>query len=153
MHTDALLEPFVDQRTIVLRTWKRDGTGVGTPVNIAVDGNQAYFRTWSASGKAKRLRNFADVEFAPSTASGRPTGPTLRARARLLRGDDDRRARHLIARKYPLLQGVLVPLAHFLGRNHTEHYALSDPHPVARVVQETPEITWSDDPLVWSDSP
>jgi PPOX class probable F420-dependent enzyme len=128
---DLLLAPFVYQRNIVLKTRKRDGTWVGTPVNIVVDGDRAYFRTWSTSGKAKRLRNFSDVEFAPSTARGRQTGPGLRAQAHLLTGDDAARARHLITRKYPVLQGVLVPLAHKVGRHHTEHYVLSDFHPIS----------------------
>jgi hypothetical protein len=31
------LHPFIEQRTILLTTFKRDGSSVGTPVNIAVD--------------------------------------------------------------------------------------------------------------------
>jgi uncharacterized protein len=50
------------QRTVLLTTRKRDGTTVGTPVNIALGSDgRAYFRTWSATGKAKRIRNFPQV--------------------------------------------------------------------------------------------
>jgi hypothetical protein len=37
-------------------------------------------------------------------------------RARLLDGAEYHHASRLLSRKYPMLQGVLVPLAHRLGR-------------------------------------
>jgi PPOX class probable F420-dependent enzyme len=55
---------------MALETRKRDGTWITTPVNPLVQGDHVFFRTWHTSGKAKRLRNFADVRFAPSTARG-----------------------------------------------------------------------------------
>jgi hypothetical protein len=45
-------------------------------------------------------------------------------RARLLSGDDARQARRALARTHPVLQGVLVPLAHRLMRYETMHYEL-----------------------------
>jgi PPOX class probable F420-dependent enzyme len=80
------LQRLADRRTALLKTFRRDGTSVGTPVTIAVDDGRAYFRTYDRSGKAKRLRRNHDVEVAPSTILGRPTGPTIRGRARLLGG-------------------------------------------------------------------
>lgn len=32
--------PFVRQNTVLLTSYKRDGTPVGTPVHIAVDGDR-----------------------------------------------------------------------------------------------------------------
>ncbi|GGZ95224.1 PPOX class F420-dependent oxidoreductase [Streptomyces echinoruber] len=120
------LARFVRQYTVLLTTYKRDGTGVGTPVNIAVDGDRAYFRTPGGTWKVKRIRNNPEVELAPSTFRGRPTGPAVRARARLLEpgGAEDRHAARLLRRKYPFVQGVLVPLAHKLMRTRTLHYEL-----------------------------
>jgi hypothetical protein len=43
------LEPFVKQWAVLLTTYKRDGTPVGTAVNIAVEGDLAYFRTWDTA--------------------------------------------------------------------------------------------------------
>jgi hypothetical protein len=40
------LEPFVRQWAVLLTTYKRDGTPVGTPVNIAVDRDRAFVRTF-----------------------------------------------------------------------------------------------------------
>ena len=127
----TVLRPFVRQGTILLHTRKRDGTWVPTPVNIAVDGERAYFRTYAKAGKRKRLRNFPDVRFCPSTFRGRPTGATVYAHARLLHGDEARHAAHLLARKHPVLHGVVVPLAHRVMRTTTVHYELSDCRPAS----------------------
>ena len=112
------------QRAVRLETRKRDGTWVATPVSIVVDGGRAFFRTYDASGKAKRLRNFPDVLVGPSTLRGRPTGPIVSGAARLLDGDDAARARALLAAKYPLLHGRLVPAMHRRKHWRTLHYEL-----------------------------
>ncbi len=116
---------FVRQKTILLKTKKRDGTWVATPVSIVVDHDLAYVRTYDKSWKAKRLRNFPEVRFAPSTFRGKPTGQELHARARLLDGEEAQTAARLLARKYPVLHGVLVPLSHKVMRTKTLHYELS----------------------------
>ena len=68
------LQRFADERQILLTTYRRDGTPVGTPVHVAVEGDVAYVRTFDPSGKLKRMRNNADVDIAPSTLRGRATG-------------------------------------------------------------------------------
>jgi PPOX class probable F420-dependent enzyme len=120
-----ILAPFVDQRTVLLTTYKRDGTGVGTPVSIAVDGDHAYVRTWHTAGKAKRLRNNPEVEVAPSTVSGKATGDAVHARARLLDGAEARHAAKLLGGKNKILQGFLVPAYHRLRGFQTLHYELT----------------------------
>src|SRR5690348_12231850 len=103
---------FLNQRTVSLKTQKRNGFWVATPVNIVVEDDHAYVRTWGGSGKSKRLRNFAEVEIAPSTSRGRATGPYIKGWAKLLTGDEARHAARLLSRKYPFLHGLLVPLFH-----------------------------------------
>src|SRR6266536_2245142 len=76
--------PFVHQRTVLLTTYRRDGTPVGTPMNIVVDGDRAFVRTFDTAWKLKRIRNNPTVGIAPSTVRGKPTGPTIGARARVL---------------------------------------------------------------------
>jgi PPOX class probable F420-dependent enzyme len=120
-----LLAPFVDQRTVLLTTFKRDGTGVGTAVSIAVEGDHAYVRTFHTAGKAKRLRNNPEVEVAPSTVAGKATGPAVHARARLLDGAEARHAATLLAGKNKILQGFLVPTFHRLRGFQTLHYELT----------------------------
>ena len=119
--------PFVKRRTALLTTYKRDGTAVATPVTIAVEGDHAYVRTWESAWKAKRMRNNPAVLVAPATVRGRATGPAIGARSRLLEGAEAKHAARAIARRQPILQGVLVPLAHRLMRYRTLHYELRYP--------------------------
>jgi PPOX class probable F420-dependent enzyme len=130
--TDQALERFVDQKTVLLTTYKRDGTPVGSPVNIVVRDGHAYFRTWHTAGKAKRLHNNSEVEVAPfrdrlglPMGYGEQTGPATHATARLLSKDEARPIRRLLARKYPFLQRFLVPITHKIKRVRTLHYELT----------------------------
>jgi PPOX class probable F420-dependent enzyme len=121
----SVFEPLVDQKTVLLTTYKRDGTGVGAPVHIAVDGNRAFVRTWDSTWKLKRVRNNPEVEVGPCTVGGEPTGPAIRAHARILGGDESAYAGEMLARKYPVLHGVLIPLVHRLRGNQTMHIELT----------------------------
>jgi len=106
------LAPFVRQKTILLTTYRRDGSPGHTPVSIAVDGDRAYVRSFEKAAKTRRLRRNPAVEVAPSTTLGRATGPGVPGRMRRLDGDQARHAARLLASKHPILHGVLVPLAH-----------------------------------------
>ncbi|MEV6169223.1 PPOX class F420-dependent oxidoreductase [Streptomyces sp. NPDC051954] len=132
--TSPELTPFIKQWAVLLTSHKRDGTGVGTPVGIAVEGDHAYFRTPGSAGKVKRLRNNPEVEIAPSTVRGAPTGPEIHARARLLDqgSEEDKHASQLLRKKYPFMQGVFVPLTHKVMRTRTLHYEV-------RPVEEKPQ--------------
>ena len=111
-------------KTILLTTYKRDGSPVATPVSIAFAGDRAVFRSYDKAWKTKRLRNNPQVEYAPSTPRGKVTGPAVPARATLLTGDEARAAARALARRHLVLQGVLVPLAHRLLGYRTLHYEL-----------------------------
>jgi len=119
---------LADQWSVLLTTYKRDGTPVGTAVNMAVDGDHAFVRTWDTSGKIKRIRNNPEVEVAPATASGKPTGPALHARARII-GDDESDekslAGKLIEQKHPAVQGFFVRYGHKLMRRKTIYIELT----------------------------
>jgi PPOX class probable F420-dependent enzyme len=111
--------------TVVVTTYRRDGTAVPTPVNVVVENDHAYFRTWSTTGKVKRLSRDPRVLIAPSTFRGKPVGPEIAARARLLAPNEEQPVREALARKYPILQARLVPLVHRLRHYHTVHYELT----------------------------
>lgn len=111
--------------TVLLTTKKRDGSTVDTPVNVAVDEHgQGYFRTWSTAGKARRLRNFPGARVAPCSITGRPQGSDQPATATLLSGAETERARRLLTRRFPVIHGRVVPLAHRLLRYDTIYYRL-----------------------------
>jgi hypothetical protein len=42
---NAALAPISNAKTILLTTYKRDGTPVATPVSLAFDGERAFDRT------------------------------------------------------------------------------------------------------------
>ena len=119
------LGPARDAKTILLTTYKRDGTPVGTPVSIAFDGDRAFFRSYDKAWKTRRLRNNPQVEFAPATLRGKTTGPPVRGRATLLAGQQADIASRALARHHRVLQGILVPLAHRLRGYRTLHYELT----------------------------
>jgi uncharacterized protein len=121
----GVFDDLAKNRNVVVTTYKRDGSAVATAVNVVVIGDHAYFRTWSTAGKAKRLRRNSRVDIAPSTARGKPTGPAISATARLLEPNEVPAVRQALAKKYPILQGRVVPLVHRLRRYDTVHYELS----------------------------
>jgi PPOX class probable F420-dependent enzyme len=124
----AYLAPFRRQKTVLLTTYRRDGTPVGTPVSIAVVGDHAYLRSFEKAWKTRRLARNPAALVAPSTMRGRPTGPGRPATVHRLGGADARRAARALARKYPVLHGVLVPLMHRVGRartGRTVHFVLT----------------------------
>jgi PPOX class probable F420-dependent enzyme len=120
----ASLAPIRDAKTILLTTYKRDGTAVATPVSVAFDGERAFFRSYDQAWKTKRLRRDPTVQAAPATLRGKPIGPPIRARATLLDGEQARIAARALARRHRILQAFLVPAAHRLMHYRTMHYEL-----------------------------
>ncbi len=123
--TNPALAPLAHERTALLTTYRRDGTPVGTPVHIAVEGDRAFIRTYDPSWKLKRIRRNPEVEVAPSTVRGRPTAPAIHARARELTGAEHAAAARSLARKYPILHGILIPAYHRLRRYRTVQIELT----------------------------
>ena len=118
------LAPIEDIKTILLTTYKRDGTPVATPVSIAFDGQRAFFRSYDRAWKTKRLRRNPSVEVAPATLRGKPTGPAIHAWATLLSEDQAKLAAEALGRRQRLLQAALVPAAHRIRGYHKMHYEL-----------------------------
>ena len=107
---------------VLVTTYRRDGTAVATPVNLAVVGDRAYFRSYSKAWKTKRLALDPRVEVAPSTVRGRATGPAVAGTARLLEGEQEAVARSALARRHPVFQRFVIPAAHRLAGYETLHY-------------------------------
>jgi uncharacterized protein len=120
----STLSPLKDTKTVLLTTYKRDGTPIDTPVSIAFDGNRAFFRSYDKAWKTKRLRNNPSVKVAPATLKGTATGPAIDARAILLDDTEAKVAARALARRHRVLQAVMVPVMHRLARYRTMHYEL-----------------------------
>ena len=141
--TDAVdqrrLAGLADQNTVVLTTYRRDGSEVDTPVHIVVEGDHAFFRTYARAWKAKRLRRNPDVVVwrtaigtrnallaASTPRAATRVEPGIPARARILSGSDYRNAARALRRKFPLAHGLLIPLTHRLMRTRTINLELTD---------------------------
>jgi PPOX class probable F420-dependent enzyme len=118
------LDALRSAKTVLLTTYKRDGTPVATPVSIAFEGHRAFFRSWHKAWKTRRIARNSEVLVQPSNLRGRPKGPAVEALACLLEDDEAERATRALARRHRLLQGVLVPATHRLMRYRTMHYEL-----------------------------
>ena len=121
----STLSSLKNTKTVLLTTYKRDGTPVDTAVSIAFDGDRAYFRSYDKAWKTKRLRRNPNVRVAPATLRGTATGPALDARATLLDGAEAQAAARTLARRHRVLHAVVVPLVHRLRRHRTMHYELT----------------------------
>lgn len=116
--------PLGSSKTVLLTTFRRDGTPVGTPVHVVSDGGRLFIRTFDPSGKLKRIRHTPDVLVAPFTARGRVTGEKKEARAHLLRGEESRKAARLMAGRFPVAHGMLIPAFHRMRGFRTTHLEL-----------------------------
>ena len=90
--------PFADAKYVNLRSFRRDGSPVDTPVWFAaLDGRVVIF-TDGTSYKVKRIRRNAKVELARCDARGGLLGPWLPGEARTVESDPA-----LVARSYAAL--------------------------------------------------
>jgi PPOX class probable F420-dependent enzyme len=111
----SALDELARGKYLLVTTYKRDGSTVPTPVWAVRDGDALGIWTVADSGKAKRIRNRADVLVAPCDLRGNRTGEDVPARAEILDAAGTERYRALLGRKYGLL-GRLSTLGSRLRR-------------------------------------
>ena len=98
-----------------LRTYRRDGSPVDTPVWFAMDGSTLVFRT-KIGPKTSRLTHDPRAELRACDHRGRVTGTatTFRGRATILSGTDAATADDALRRRYGW-QYTIVPLLKIPG--------------------------------------
>src|SRR5215468_275915 len=101
--------PQFKGKYLSLTTFKRDGTGVATPVWFAAEAGKILVITGADSHKARRIHQNPAVAVAECTASGRLRSSAVPARAHILPCHQAPRARQLMARKYWLDKIVILP--------------------------------------------
>jgi uncharacterized protein len=119
--------PFAGQKYLNLETFKKNGTGVKTPVwfaedpSVSLDSNDAklYVYTIGVSGKVKRIRNNPRVRVAPCDMRGKVLGEWIEARAEIVTGEEDARGTQLLKKKYFPWKQLLDFFAKFRNRDHT----------------------------------
>jgi PPOX class probable F420-dependent enzyme len=109
--------PLDDERYINLETFRKDGSGVKTPVWVApLEGKLVIF-TAGDSYKVKRLRNNPACRVAPCDARGKVRGDWRDGTGRILeQPDDQKRAHAALRKKYGFLMGVTDFFAGISGR-------------------------------------
>lgn len=141
MSTTANASPlrrFANQRTVILTTYRRDGTPIDTPMHVALAGDHAVVRTYARALKWKRLRRRPEAELWLATTGAAPAivalfrsrathrvGAPVRVHVCALDGEAERQAARALGRKYPLLQGLVIPLMHRLWRTRTINLELT----------------------------
>lgn len=107
-------DPSGDQ-FFALRTFRRDGSATSTPVWLAPAVGLWYGYTPGRSWKVARIRRTPQVEIAPSTFDGTPTGPWESGTARVLPARELRTAKRAMTAKYGNKFRVFV-ITTLLGR-------------------------------------
>src|SRR2546423_9629689 len=100
----TVLDEIGRSRYVSLTTYRRDGTGVATPVWHLVNGGELLVVSDADAGKVKRIRNNGHVVVTVCDFRGKvaPGAPSAEGRARLLDEADTETGRALLARKYVL---------------------------------------------------
>ena len=114
---------------VSLTTFRRDGTGVATPVWFVVEDGRLLVSTDAGSYKVKRIGRDDRVLVAPCNARGRLRGEQVEARAEILPPAEHVRVEQLLRRKYRVDRFVVLPIyrlvARLKGRVETQPIALS----------------------------
>lgn len=100
----------IDGKYLSITSFRRDGTGVATPVWFVSDGGRLLVETDSASYKVRRIRRNGSVRVAPCTATGRLRTEPLKAHAELLPDTEVPRVDRLFRRKYRVDRVLVLPI-------------------------------------------
>jgi PPOX class probable F420-dependent enzyme len=92
--------PVFSGRYLSLTSFRRDGTGVATPVWFVQQDGRLLVLTDAGSYKVKRIRRNPAVTVAPCTASGRLRGQAVSGFAVVLADAEIPAVQRLLARKY-----------------------------------------------------
>jgi PPOX class probable F420-dependent enzyme len=78
---DGKQKQFDGKSFLNLETFRKNGTGVKTPVWFTQENGTIYVRTIARSGKVKRVKNNGNVQIVPCEANGTPIGEWVLAQA------------------------------------------------------------------------
>jgi hypothetical protein len=99
------LDNFSRQKYLNLETFRRSGAGVKTPVWFVQDGENFYVKTFSNSGKVKRIRNYQQVKIVPSKVDGKPNGTWRTGFGSIVKDASlEKKVEQLFDKKYGLLK-------------------------------------------------
>lgn len=110
-----------------LTSFRRDGTGVSTPVWFVQENGRLFVRTDGGSYKVKRIAHNPSVTIAECSASGRLRGEPVAARAEIHRNGEAQHVDELMARKYRLDKILILPIYRAVQRIRGRSTTATDP--------------------------
>lgn len=110
------LEALFPGRYLSLTSFKRDGTGVATPLWFVNDGDRLLALTGLRSAKVKRINRNPRVLVAPCRPNGKLRGEPVPGRVEVLTAVAELdRVQNLLMKRYRLTYRVVM-LAYWVGR-------------------------------------
>ena len=107
------LQELGNTQYIALETFRKDGTGVTTPVWVAGENDKIYAWTEANSWKVKRIHNNKNVRVCASDSRGTPQSEWLEATAQILDTSEEEKAmRARLNKKY----GFQFKMFYLMGR-------------------------------------
>lgn len=123
-------------RFVSVTSFKRDGTGVATPLWSVSDGGRLFAFTDLHSAKVRRVRRDPHVLVAPCLPNGTLRGKTLAAHAQVLTDEAElARVQKLMLRRYRISYRVVM-LAYRLGRRLRGKQSVADGAALAITLDE-----------------
>jgi PPOX class probable F420-dependent enzyme len=131
----ADLDALFPGRYLSVTSFKRDGSGVATPVWFVSDGRRLFALTDVHSAKVRRIRRNPSVLIASCRADGKLRSEPLPARAEVLTDIPDlERVQRLLIERYQISYR-LVMLIYKLGRRLRGQRSVADGAALAITVQ------------------
>jgi PPOX class probable F420-dependent enzyme len=106
---------------ISLGTRKHDGAVVRTPVWFVVDGSDLIITTESTSGKAKRIRNYPEIDLAECNMRGRIGGELITAAAQVMPTSVYADCEKLFIKKFKLMYKLMTMRGKKNDRNNPDN--------------------------------
>jgi uncharacterized protein len=131
----ADLQALLPGRYLSVTSFKRDGTGVATPLWFVSDGGRLFALTDAHSAKVARIRRNPQVLIAPCRVSGKLRGEPVPAHAEVLTATADlERVQQLLIARYKVSYR-LVMLIYRIGRRVRGQPSLADGAALAITVE------------------
>jgi PPOX class probable F420-dependent enzyme len=135
------LEALFPGKYLSVTSFKRDGTGVATPVWFVSDGRRLFALTDLHSAKVRRIRRTPRVLVAPCRANGKLRSEPLPAHIEVLTATPDlERVQKLLIERYKISYRVVM-LMYRLGRRLRGRPSVAEGAALAITVGSTPPAT------------
>ena len=136
----AELEAFSRGRFLSVTSFKRDGTGVATPVWFVSDGERLFALTDLRSAKVRRIRRNPRVVIAPCRAGGRLRGEPVDGWAQVQSAEPElEHVQRLLLDRYAVSYRIVM-LLYRLGRRLRGRPAVADGAALAITVGSEPVV-------------